>query len=55
MPKLFMTCNPEKGWVYNSFYDKWKKGTLEDYKVFIPSLATDNPHIDPSYIKSLKT
>jgi len=54
IPKLFMSCNPAKNWVYNEFYKKDKEGLLEDYKRFIPALVSDNPNISKHYITQLK-
>lgn len=54
MPKLFMSCNPAKNWVYDEFYKKNKEDKLEEYKKFIPALVTDNPNISPHYITQLK-
>lgn len=53
-PKLLLTCNPSQNWLYNNFYKPYKDGTLEDNVRFLPSFATDNKHLDPSYIKSLE-
>lgn len=53
-PKLYMSCNPSKGWLYNQFYKKHKDNVLEPYKVFIPALPTDNPHISKHYINNLQ-
>ena len=53
IPKLFMSCNPAKNWVYDEFYKKSKENKLEDYKSFIPALVTDNPNISPHYITQL--
>jgi len=53
-PKLFMSCNPSKGWLYSKYYKPSRDGTLEDYKVFIQALPTDNPHISKHYIENLK-
>jgi len=55
IPKMLYTCNPAKGWIYNEFYIKDKEGTLENNKVFVPSLVTDNKHISEEYINQLKT
>lgn len=52
-PKMLQTFNPDKGHVYENFYKPWKSGTLPEWRVFIPALATDNPHIDPNYIDQL--
>lgn len=54
IPKLLLTCNPHKGYLYQEFYKPWKSGTLTPDKAFIRSLVTDNPHISPAYIESLK-
>lgn len=53
-PKLLMTCNPSKGWIYSEFYKKFKDGTLENNKQFVQSLVTDNPNISKHYIKQLQ-
>lgn len=50
---MLQTFNPDKGHVYENFYKPWKSGTLPEWRVFIPALATDNPHIDPNYIDQL--
>lgn len=52
--KLLMTCNPTKNWVYNEFYEPFKYGSLVDYRAFIQSLPTDNPELDPNYLKVLE-
>jgi len=54
IPKLLMTCNPSKGWIYSEFYKKFKDGTLDDNKQFVQSLVTDNPNISKHYIKQLQ-
>jgi hypothetical protein len=54
IPKMLIVSNPTKNWVYTEFYSPWKSGNLERYKRFLPALATDNPHLDPSYIKALE-
>ena len=53
-PKVLMTCNPSNNWIKKDFYLPHTQGTLEDNKVFIPSLPMDNPHLPPSYIEMLK-
>lgn len=52
-PKLLGTCNPSKNWVYTDFYAKERKGTIEDYKKFIPALVTDNGDIPEEYVVQL--
>lgn len=54
VPKLLMTCNPSKGWIYSEFYKKFKDGTLDENKQFVQSLVTDNPNISKHYIKQLQ-
>lgn len=54
IPKLLLTCNPHKGYIYQEFYKPWRKHELAENKAFIRSLVTDNPHISPHYIQSLK-
>ena len=53
IPKLLMTCNPAKNWVYTDYYKKSKDGTLEDYKKFIQSLVDDNDYISKHYAEQL--
>ncbi len=53
-PKMLMSCNPSKGWIYSEFYKKSIDGTIEVYKEFIQALVTDNPNISPHYIENLK-
>ena len=54
IPKLLMTCNPSKGWVYSEFYKPYKQNELKINHKFIQSLVTDNPHISKHYIDQLK-
>lgn len=53
MPKLLGTCNPAKNWTYKEFYSPDKNNTLLPYRKFIQALPKDNPHLHPSYLKSL--
>jgi phage terminase large subunit len=52
-PKLFMSCNPAKNWVYNEFYLPHKQDKLPQYKKFIQALASDNIHISKHYEQQL--
>jgi len=54
IPKLLMTCNPSKGWIYTEFYKPFKSNTLPKTKQFVQSLVTDNPNISKHYIKQLQ-
>lgn len=53
VPKMLMTCNPSKGWVYNTFYQPFKKNELPANRKFIKALVTDNPEISKSYYDNL--
>lgn len=53
IPKLMMSCNPAKNWVYDKFYKMYKDDTLEDYKKFIPALVTDNRNVSKHYFEQL--
>lgn len=54
IPKLLMTCNPSKNWLYTEYYRPSKEGRLSLDRAFIQALVTDNPYISPHYIESLK-
>jgi len=54
IPKTLGTCNPAKNWVYDDFYDPWRKGKLLDYRCFLPASVYDNPHISEHYIRNLE-
>jgi hypothetical protein len=54
VPKMLMTCNPARNWVYGEFYQPAKAGTLEPYRAFVGALVTDNPNISPYYIEQLQ-
>ena len=53
-PKILETFNPDKWHVYQDYYKLRKEKALPEWKVFIPSLATDNPHLSPDYIAQLE-
>lgn len=52
-PKILLTCNPAKNWVYSEFYKPWKDGNLTGKRAFIQALAKDNPFVSKSYIDIL--
>lgn len=54
IPKLLMTCNPAKNWVYRDFYAPNAAGTIAPHRAFVPALVTDNPNISQHYIDNLK-
>ena len=53
IPKMFLTCNPKKNWVYFEIYNPWRKGTLNPDTCFIQSLYNDNPYTASEYGKIL--
>lgn len=53
-PKILETFNPSKNHVYDRYYLPYKNRELPEHRVFIPSLATDNSHLDENYIEQLK-
>ena len=52
-PKLFVTCNPKKNWLYTYFYKPSTQGKLPSDTKFLQSLVTDNPKIEAGYIDNL--
>ena len=54
MPKMLMTCNPSKNWVYKDYYKPYKDKQLPKHRIFIPSLLEDNPHISKHYKDNLE-
>jgi len=55
IPKLLYSCNPAKNWVYSDFYKPSQNGTLQENRMFIQALVTDNPYISKFYRESLLT
>lgn len=53
IPKILLTCNPTKNWLYTEFYKPDEDGTLENNRRFVKSLVTDNPYISKHYIGQL--
>jgi phage terminase large subunit len=54
IPKSLYTCNPAKNWIYEDFVRPEIEKTLPNDKVFIKSLAMDNPYVSQDYIENLK-
>ena len=52
-PKILLTCNPGKNFLYKRFYLAKKEGNLKEEEDFLQALASDNPDIDPHYISNL--
>ena len=53
IPKMLMTCNPAKNWVYSEYYRPAKDKTIKPYRKFIQSLVGDNTYISRHYEKQL--
>ncbi len=53
IPKLLMTCNPAKNFVYKDFYRPHKDGKLPSYRKFIQAFVRDNPDISRHYEENL--
>tara|TARA_R110000823_G_scaffold32983_10_gene92627 strand:+ start:4491 stop:5801 length:1311 start_codon:yes stop_codon:yes gene_type:complete len=55
IPKMLMTCNPAKNWVYTQYYRPAKDNTIKPYRKFIQSLVDDNEFISKYYKTQLQT
>jgi len=54
-PKLLLSCNPTKNWLYHTFYKPSKEGTLDPEYKFIQSLIGDNPYREKEAISQLES
>ena len=54
VPKILLTCNPSKGWLYTKYYRPEVEGKLPEYRKFVKALATDNKYLSPHYIAQLE-
>jgi hypothetical protein len=52
-PKILLTCNPSKGWIYNQFYLPYKNHNLPQHLAFVQALPGDNIHLPDAYVTSL--
>ena len=52
-PKILLTCNPSKGWIYNQFYLPYKNQNLPAHRAFVQALPGDNIHLPDAYVTSL--
>lgn len=52
-PKLLGSCNPNKNWIKERFYDQVVANTMPDNRAFVPILLSDNPHADATYPETL--
>lgn len=54
IPKLLISSNPCKNFLYSEFYRPDKDGTIEPYRKFLPALVGDNKYISQHYVRNLK-
>ena len=55
IPKMLMTCNPAKNWVYTQYYRPSKDNKQKPHRKFIQSLVDDNEYISKYYKTQLET
>ncbi|MCT4287358.1 terminase family protein [Elizabethkingia sp. HX WHF] len=53
-PKIFVTCNPKKNWMYSYFYKPFKEDLLKPFQKFLQAFVQDNPFIEKDYIELLQ-
>lgn len=54
-PLVLGTCNPSDNWLKAEVYDRYVAGTLPATWCYLPALITDNPHVPPEYLESLRS
>ena len=54
-PKIFLSCNPQKNWIYTYFYKPWRNRELKAPYAFIQAANQDNQFLTPEYIKALNS
>ena len=52
-PKLLMTCNPTKNFIFNLFYKPTKNNNIISWRKFIQSKYSDNKYLPQDYITNL--
>lgn len=50
-PLVLATCNPSNNWVKDKIYNPWRENTLNVRWAYIPAKITDNPYLNPEYIR----
>lgn len=53
IPKLLMTCNPTRNFLYKDFYKPHVEGTLMSHRAFVRALLSDNTKCTDHYRESL--
>lgn len=54
-PKILITCNPKKNWLYKMFYLPWREHKLGKEYIFIQALLKDNPFLTKEYIEGIES
>lgn len=54
-PKIFLSCNPQKNWLYTLFYKPWRSKSLRIPYAFIRADNTDNQFLPKEYITALQS
>lgn len=54
-PKILITCNPKKNWLYTTVYKPFTEGKLEKDFAFIQSLYKDNQYTSEDYEAQLSS
>lgn len=54
-PKMLLTCNPKKNWLYQKVYKPWRDGALPPDYAFVQALYRDNPHTATVYESQLSS
>lgn len=52
-PRILLTANPSKGYLYRLFYKPWREGTLPKHMAFIQAFHTDNKYLSVFYRQQL--
>lgn len=55
VPKIFVTCNPKKNWMYGYFYKPFMENTLKKVQKFLQAFIQDNPFIESFYLEQLES
>lgn len=55
VPKIFVTCNPKKNWMYSQFYKASNEDRLLPTQVYLPAFVQDNPFIESFYVEQLRS
>jgi phage terminase large subunit len=53
LPKMLLTTNPTRGWIFDQFYKPNNEDTLPEHRKYIQSLYYDNPYLSESYETTL--